>query len=76
MFHSIRDTFVQATSNRQDVKELIPEFFYQPEILRNLNGLDLGERQDRVALGAVRIARADAVADEIEPARAYDLSLS
>ena len=28
--------------NPNDVKELIPEFFYQPEFLMNKNKLDLG----------------------------------
>jgi hypothetical protein len=28
-----------------DVKELIPEFFYQPEFLLNSNGFDLGRKQ-------------------------------
>ena len=28
--------------NPNDVKELIPEFFYQPEFLVNMNKLDLG----------------------------------
>ena len=28
-----------------DVKELVPEFYYQPEFLRNSDGFDLGARQ-------------------------------
>jgi hypothetical protein len=30
----------------QDVKELIPEFYYLPEFLLNMNDLPLGSRQD------------------------------
>lgn len=29
--------------SRSDVRELIPEFFYLPDFLRNANGLALGE---------------------------------
>lgn len=44
--------------NPNDVKELIPEFFYFPEFLKNLNKFDLGvlqntkERVDDVILPA------------------------
>ncbi|CAL1538114.1 unnamed protein product, partial [Lymnaea stagnalis] len=31
--------------NPNDVKELIPEFFYFPEFLVNFNGFDLGRLQ-------------------------------
>ena len=37
----------------QDVKELIPEFFYQPEFLMNGNKHEMGTRQDGEALGDV-----------------------
>ncbi|KAL3922106.1 MAG: hypothetical protein SGPRY_004678 [Prymnesium sp.] len=50
MFHSLGATYHNATSNSADVKELIPELFYQPELLRNNNGLSLGVRQDGVSL--------------------------
>ena len=46
MFHSIGSTFANATSASSDVKELTPELYYNPEVLRNLNGVDLGTRQD------------------------------
>lgn len=43
MFHSIRDGYFSASKhNMADVKELIPEFFYLPEFLRNANNFDLG----------------------------------
>ena len=53
MFHSIGSTFKNATTNSADVKELIPELFYQPEMLVNNNKIQLGERQDGVALDSV-----------------------
>ena len=45
LFHSVADTWSAAQTGTSDVKELLPEFFYQPEFLRNANGFDLGTRQ-------------------------------
>ncbi|XP_061175428.1 WD repeat and FYVE domain-containing protein 3-like isoform X2 [Saccostrea echinata] len=51
MFHSIRENWYSAAKNNMaDVKELIPEFFYLPEFLRNSNNFDLGVKQSGVAL--------------------------
>ena len=33
--------------NDADIKELIPEFFYNPSFLKNLNGINLGTRGER-----------------------------
>ncbi|XP_059607349.1 neurobeachin-like protein 1 [Phlebotomus argentipes] len=44
-FHSIAQTWRQLMDSLNDVKELIPEFFYMPDFLRNINGLDLGVLQ-------------------------------
>ncbi|KAL4635789.1 neurobeachin-like protein 1 [Arapaima gigas] len=41
-FHSIPATWQALMDNPNDVKELIPEFFYFPEFLENQNGFDLG----------------------------------
>lgn len=41
-FHSIGQTWKQLMDSANDVKELIPEFFFSPEFLRNINDLDLG----------------------------------
>ncbi|KAG7467392.1 hypothetical protein MATL_G00152830 [Megalops atlanticus] len=41
-FHSIAATWQTLMDNPNDVKELIPEFFYFPEFLENQNGFDLG----------------------------------
>ena len=46
LFHSVEACFASCTSTSSDVKELTPEFFYLPDFLRNLNGLDLGKRYD------------------------------
>ncbi|GAB0094771.1 neurobeachin-like protein 1 [Sergentomyia squamirostris] len=44
-FHSIAQTWKQLMDSPNDVKELIPEFFYMPDFLRNINTLDLGMLQ-------------------------------
>lgn len=36
-FHSIPQTWKLLMENPNDVKELIPEFFYFPEFLKNVN---------------------------------------
>lgn len=41
-FHSLNSTWRLLMDNPNDVKELIPEFFCQPEFLINMNRLDLG----------------------------------
>ena len=44
MFHSVKDAWFSASQyNMADVKELIPEFFYLPEMFSNSNHFDLGE---------------------------------
>lgn len=48
-FWSMKNTYNGCTTNDGDVKELIPEFFYLPDLLRNCNHLNLGVRQDAVA---------------------------
>ena len=37
-FHSLSATFQTVLETTNDVKELIPEFFYLPEFLVNSNG--------------------------------------
>ncbi|XP_053679026.1 neurobeachin-like protein 1 [Anopheles nili] len=44
-FHSIPQTWKLLMDNPNDVKELIPEFFYFPEFLKNMNNFDLGVLQ-------------------------------
>ncbi|SCU95991.1 LAFA_0G03620g1_1 [Lachancea sp. 'fantastica'] len=56
LFNSIERTWSSASrENSTDVRELIPEFFYLPEFLENVNGynygiLQNGERVDNVIL--------------------------
>lgn len=37
-FHSLEATWRMLMENPNDCKELIPEFFYLPEFLTNMNG--------------------------------------
>jgi hypothetical protein len=47
LFHNIGASWISASrDNLQDVRELIPEFFYLPEFLENSNSFDLGVKQD------------------------------
>jgi len=46
LFYSIGVTWSSAAKdNSSDVRELIPEFFYLPEFLTNINGYNFGVRQ-------------------------------
>ena len=42
LFFSINSTFNSATTHKTDVRELIPEFFYLPEMFLNINHLNMG----------------------------------
>src|SRR3990167_7450258 len=46
MFMSIRDCWLNCLTNPSDVKELIPEFFYQAEFLENKNQFVFGYYND------------------------------
>ena len=46
IFFSISKTFEMCTSLKTDVRELIPEFFYLPEMFLNLNNIDLGTKEN------------------------------
>lgn len=58
MFHSIKDAYVSASRNNMaDVKELIPEFFYLPEMFLNMNNFDLSVKQSGVILNDVQLPK-------------------
>lgn len=48
-FYSIANTWQGLLDNPNDVKELIPEFFYLPEFLENSNGKTLSDNIRPVA---------------------------
>ena len=41
IFHSMSKTFESCMTLKDDVRELIPEFYYFPEMFKNLNNLNL-----------------------------------
>ena len=46
LFFSIQDTFFNISSQKSDLRELIPEFFYLPEMLMNINCLNFGNKMN------------------------------
>ena len=55
LFDDLPGTWRGVLSDMSDVKELIPEFYYCPEIFQNVNGFNLGTRQDGKVLGDVTL---------------------
>ncbi|CAB3401729.1 unnamed protein product [Caenorhabditis bovis] len=53
ILHSIKDTWERCQRDSHDVKELIPELYYLPEIFRNSNQYELGQRADGEKVGDV-----------------------
>lgn len=54
LFYSIEKAWLSASRDiSSDVRELIPEFFYMPEFLMNLNGYDFGVGQTGQTVGDV-----------------------
>lgn len=54
LFTNIGSSWTSASRDSlQDVRELIPEFFYQPEFLENKNSFDFGVKQDGTAVDNV-----------------------
>ena len=48
LFCSINNTFKNASTQTTDIRELIPEFFYLPEMFLNLNKLNLGDETTEI----------------------------
>jgi len=46
LFFSIPETFNMCMTSLSEVKELIPEFFFLPDMFRNLSGFTLGSTQN------------------------------
>ena len=56
LFQDIGSSWRSASiENLQDVRELIPEFFYLPNFLENKNGFDLGTKQDGTVVNDVTL---------------------
>ena len=61
LFLSVEKSFYNSTSQKTDVRELIPEFFYLPEMFLNINDLNLGVEEN-----------GNKVNDVITPCSPYD----
>ena len=55
LFFSLPVAWAQALTSTSDVKEMVPELFYQPACLRNDAALPLGTRQAGQAVGDVEL---------------------
>jgi len=55
LFFSIEKTLLNISSQISDVRELIPELFYLPEMLINVNKLNLLSLKDGTLVDNVRI---------------------
>ena len=53
LFFSVKQSFFSSTTQKTDVRELVPEFYYFPEIFLNINKLNMGIRDDGVAVNDV-----------------------
>ena len=47
LFISVNNSFNGATTQKGDLRELIPEFYYIPEMFLNINNLNLGIRRNK-----------------------------
>ena len=46
LFSSIRDTFYNMSTQKSDLRELIPEFFYLPEMFININSINFHKKSN------------------------------
>ena len=53
LFLSVKNSFFNSTSQKGDVRELIPEFFYLPEMFKNINKLNMGTLENGKQVGDV-----------------------
>ena len=55
LFSSIEDNFDNAFSQKGDIRELIPEYYYLPEMFINGNGLFLGKKRSGILVDDVEM---------------------
>jgi hypothetical protein len=53
LFYSLEAAFKGCTTNPSDVKELVPELYYNPDVLQNINGVDFGVTQNNKKVGDI-----------------------
>ena len=59
LFYSIEDTFYNMASQKSDLRELIPEFFYLPEMFMNINYINFHERNNSILVDDVIMLKKD-----------------
>ena len=64
LFHSVKNAWTNCQRDTSDVKELIPEFFYLPEMFNNMNGYKLGNQEDGTQVSDVELPPWASTADE------------
>ena len=57
LFFSIEDTFYNVTFQKSDIRELIPEFYYFPEMFLNINKINFHEKTDGTLVNDVEIPK-------------------
>ena len=55
LFFSIEETFYNISSLKSDLRELIPEFYYLPEIFWNINKFNFGQRDKGILVDDVEM---------------------
>jgi len=55
LFFSIQETFFNISTQKADLRELIPEFFYFPEMFINLNCFNFGKRNNKEIVDDVNV---------------------
>ena len=57
LFFSIEDTFYNISTQKSDLRELIPEFFYLPEMLMNVNNINYHKRSSNELVDDVKMPK-------------------
>ena len=55
LFCSIEDTFYNISVQKSDLRELIPEFFYLPEMFMNINSINFGKKKNNLLVDDIII---------------------
>ena len=55
LFFSIEKSFYNISSQKSDIRELIPEFFYFPEMFMNINNINFHKRKDNILVDDIII---------------------
>ena len=53
LFLSVKSSFYNSTTQKGDVRELVPEFYYLPEMFKNINKLNMGILENGKQVGDV-----------------------